>query len=82
MTSTELANDLSKCSIKEDEKPQVDGSFVVPSTQFPVQVPSQNIQGMLFKVNLDVASFFMCRDPYYVTFTCYKISLIGHKCEP
>lgn len=54
MTTTELANDLSKCSINEDEKPQADRSSVVPSARFPVQVPPQNIQGMPFKMNLDV----------------------------
>ncbi|KAL0367617.1 UNVERIFIED_CONTAM: Mitogen-activated protein kinase [Sesamum radiatum] len=40
--STDVTNDLSKCSIKEVEKPQVDRS-VLPMTRLPVQVP-QSIQ--------------------------------------
>ncbi|KAL8515405.1 hypothetical protein ACS0TY_014201 [Phlomoides rotata] len=42
-SSTDITTDLSKCSIKEGDKPQVDRSSVLPATQFPVQVP-QNIQ--------------------------------------
>ncbi|XP_049358943.1 mitogen-activated protein kinase 15 isoform X2 [Solanum verrucosum] len=40
----EVANDLSKCSIKEDEKPQADRSSMIPMTRLPLQVP-QNVQG-------------------------------------
>ncbi|KAI3469499.1 hypothetical protein Pfo_026162 [Paulownia fortunei] len=43
LSSADVANDFSKCSIKEVEKPQVDRSSVLPMTRFPVQVP-QNIQ--------------------------------------
>ncbi|KAG8373024.1 hypothetical protein BUALT_Bualt12G0127900 [Buddleja alternifolia] len=42
-SSADVANDLSKCSIKEVEKPQVDRSSIPPITRFPVQVP-QTIQ--------------------------------------
>ncbi|KAG8370128.1 hypothetical protein BUALT_Bualt14G0085200 [Buddleja alternifolia] len=38
-----VANDLSRCSIKEVERAQVDRSSMLPSTRFPVQVP-HNIQ--------------------------------------
>ncbi|KAL0414612.1 UNVERIFIED_CONTAM: Mitogen-activated protein kinase [Sesamum radiatum] len=40
----DVANDLSKCSIKEVEKSQVGRASVQPMTRFPVQVP-QNVQG-------------------------------------
>ncbi|KAK4482904.1 hypothetical protein RD792_010077, partial [Penstemon davidsonii] len=44
-SNQKLADDLSKCSIKEIEKPQqVDRSSVFPMTRSPVQVPP-NIQG-------------------------------------
>lgn len=93
MTTTELANDLSKCSVKEDEKPQADRTSVVPSARFPVQVPPQNIQGMPFKMNLDVTDIleislgsFCIEISEYISenlyqLHCYKISLIGHICE-
>ncbi|CAN4113490.1 unnamed protein product [Withania somnifera] len=42
----EVANDLSKCSIKEGEKPQVDRSSMIPMTRLPLQVP-QNVQGLI-----------------------------------
>ncbi|KAG6758923.1 hypothetical protein POTOM_035386 [Populus tomentosa] len=42
--SAEVTNDLSKCSIKEIEKPRVDRSDGVPMTRLPLQVP-QSIQG-------------------------------------
>ncbi|KAJ6904098.1 mitogen-activated protein kinase 15-like isoform X2 [Populus alba x Populus x berolinensis] len=42
--SAEVTNDLSKCSIKEIEKPHVDRSSGVPMTRLPLQVP-QSIQG-------------------------------------
>ncbi|EEF45410.1 mitogen-activated protein kinase 15 [Ricinus communis] len=42
-SSAEVANDLSKCSIKEMEKPQVDRSGGIPMTRLPLQVP-QSIQ--------------------------------------
>ncbi|KAJ6981069.1 hypothetical protein NC653_024454 [Populus alba x Populus x berolinensis] len=41
--SAEVTNDLSKCSIKEIEKPRVDRSDGVPMTRLPLQVP-QSIQ--------------------------------------
>ncbi|PHT60103.1 Mitogen-activated protein kinase 16 [Capsicum baccatum] len=40
----EVANDLSKCSIKDCENPQVDRSSMIPMTRLPLQVP-QNVQG-------------------------------------
>ncbi|XP_060217728.1 mitogen-activated protein kinase 15 isoform X2 [Lycium barbarum] len=40
----EVANDLSKCSIKEGEKPLADRSSMIPMTRLPLQVP-QNVQG-------------------------------------
>ncbi|KAK4379911.1 hypothetical protein RND71_001773 [Anisodus tanguticus] len=40
----EVAIDLSKCSIKEGEKPHVDRSSMIPMTRLPLQVP-QNVQG-------------------------------------
>ncbi|XP_024025902.1 mitogen-activated protein kinase 15 [Morus notabilis] len=43
-TSAEVTDDLSKCCIKEVEKPQVDRSCGIPMTRLPIQVP-QNIQG-------------------------------------
>lgn len=42
--SAEVIDDLSKCSIKEVEKPPVDRSCGIPMTRLPIQVP-QNIQG-------------------------------------
>ncbi|KAG6764827.1 hypothetical protein POTOM_032315 [Populus tomentosa] len=42
--SAEVTNDLSKCSIKEIERPHVDRSSGVPMTRLPLQVP-QSIQG-------------------------------------
>ncbi|KAJ6313594.1 hypothetical protein OIU76_010904 [Salix suchowensis] len=41
--SAEVANDLSKCSIKEIEKPHVDRSGRMPMKRLPLQVP-QSIQ--------------------------------------
>ncbi|KAI5572649.1 hypothetical protein BDE02_10G026500 [Populus trichocarpa] len=41
--SAEVTNDLSKCSIKEIEKPHVDRSDGMPMTRLPLQVP-QSIQ--------------------------------------
>ncbi|CAK7332981.1 unnamed protein product [Dovyalis caffra] len=43
--SAEVTNDLSKCSIKEIEKPHVDRSSGMPMTRLPLQVP-QSIQGV------------------------------------
>lgn len=40
--STEVADDLSKCCIKEIEKPQIDRSSGIPTTRLPVP---QTIQG-------------------------------------
>ncbi|KAL6548426.1 Mitogen-activated protein kinase 16 [Orobanche gracilis] len=45
-SSTDVANDLSKCSIKKVEKPQVDQTM----TRLPAQVP-QNIQGIITAVS-------------------------------
>ncbi|WCJ23659.1 mitogen-activated protein kinase 16 [Euphorbia peplus] len=42
-SSAEVTNDLSKCSIKEVERPQVDRSCGIPMTRLPLQVP-QSIQ--------------------------------------
>ncbi|XP_061976077.1 mitogen-activated protein kinase 15-like isoform X2 [Populus nigra] len=42
--SAEVTNDLSKCSIKEIERPHVDRSDGMPMTRLPLQVP-QSIQG-------------------------------------
>lgn len=44
-SSSDITNELSKCSIKDVEKPQVDRSSVLPMTRYPVQIP-QNIQGI------------------------------------
>ncbi|KAK6930052.1 Protein kinase domain [Dillenia turbinata] len=43
-SSAEVANDLSKCSIKEVEKPNAERSSGIPMTRLPLQVP-QSIQG-------------------------------------
>lgn len=43
--SAEVADDLSRCCIKEVEKPQVDRSCGIPMTRLPIQVP-QAIQGL------------------------------------
>ncbi|KAK6913866.1 Protein kinase domain [Dillenia turbinata] len=43
-SSAEVANDLSKCSIKEVEKPNTERISGVPMTRLPLQVP-QSIQG-------------------------------------
>ncbi|XP_058077831.1 mitogen-activated protein kinase 15 [Magnolia sinica] len=40
----EVTDDMSKCCIKEMEKPQPDGNCGIPGTRFPLQVP-QRIQG-------------------------------------
>lgn len=42
--SAQVANDLSKCSIKEVERPQVDRTCNIPLSRVPIQVP-QSIQG-------------------------------------
>ncbi|KAL2922001.1 Mitogen-activated protein kinase 16 [Bienertia sinuspersici] len=42
--SAEVADDLSKCRIKEVEKPHVDRNGAIPMTRLPLQVP-QNVQG-------------------------------------
>ncbi|KAL3812716.1 hypothetical protein ACJIZ3_013984 [Penstemon smallii] len=38
-SSSDIAIDLSKCSIKDVEKPQVDRSSVLPMSRYPVQIP-------------------------------------------
>lgn len=43
-STAEVTNDLSKCCIKEVERPQADRSSAIASTRFPSQAP-QNIQG-------------------------------------
>lgn len=43
--STDVTDNLSKCSIKETEKPQTERSFPIPMSRLPPQVP-QSIQGM------------------------------------
>lgn len=43
--SAEIANDLSKCSIKEVEKTHIDRTSGVPMSRLPLQV-SPSIQGM------------------------------------
>ncbi|XP_057805973.1 mitogen-activated protein kinase 15-like [Salvia miltiorrhiza] len=40
---SEVANDLSTCSINEVEKPHVERSYAIPMTRLPLQVP-ENIQ--------------------------------------
>ncbi|KAF2311066.1 hypothetical protein GH714_019337 [Hevea brasiliensis] len=42
--SVEVTNDLSKCSIKDIEKPHMDRSGGIPMTRLPLQVP-ESIQG-------------------------------------
>ncbi|XWS09048.1 hypothetical protein CRYUN_Cryun40dG0052200 [Craigia yunnanensis] len=42
--STDVTDNLSKCCIKETEKPQTERSCGIPMTRLPLQVP-QNIQG-------------------------------------
>ncbi|XP_042021841.1 mitogen-activated protein kinase 15-like [Salvia splendens] len=41
---SEVANELSKCSIKDVEKPHADRSYAIPMTRLPLQVPENNIQ--------------------------------------
>ncbi|KAE8677688.1 Mitogen-activated protein kinase 16 [Hibiscus syriacus] len=41
--STDMMDNLSKCSIKETEKPQAERSFAIPMSRLPLQVP-QSIQ--------------------------------------
>lgn len=43
--SVEVADDLSKCSIKETEKSHMERSCGIPMTRLPLQVP-QSIQGL------------------------------------
>ncbi|KAI4317728.1 hypothetical protein L6164_025575 [Bauhinia variegata] len=43
--SAEVADDLSKCSIKEVEKPPIERNGGIPMSRLPLQVP-QNIQGV------------------------------------
>ena len=45
--SAEVAEDLSKCCIKEVEKPHMDRSCGIPMARLPLQVP-QSIQGVIF----------------------------------
>lgn len=44
-SSAEVADDLSKCCIKEVEKPHMDRNCGIPVTRLPLQVP-QSIQGV------------------------------------
>lgn len=46
---SDVANDFSKCSIKEVEKQQVDRSYAIPMARLPPQVP-ENIQGTRFQI--------------------------------
>lgn len=56
--SAEVTDDLSKCCIKEVEKPQVDRSCGIPMTRLPIQVP-QTIQGLDFSmIASNFAEFF------------------------
>ncbi|XP_027339707.1 mitogen-activated protein kinase 15-like isoform X2 [Abrus precatorius] len=44
-STAEVADDLSKCCLKEVEKPPIDRSSAIPMTRLPLQAP-QNIQGV------------------------------------
>lgn len=44
--TSEVADDLSKCCLKEVERQPVDRSNVIPMSRLPLQAP-QNIQGMM-----------------------------------
>ncbi|KAL5097287.1 hypothetical protein RYX36_001614 [Vicia faba] len=50
--TAEVAEDLSKCCIKEVEKPPVDrSSAILPMTRLPLQTP-QNIQGLITNLSM------------------------------
>lgn len=46
--TSDVADDLSKCSIKEVEKQPVDRSNVIPMSRLPLPAP-QNIQGVMIE---------------------------------
>lgn len=49
--TAEVADNLSKCSIKEVEKPNVDRGGGVPVTRLPIQVP-QTVQGLMIDLSI------------------------------
>ncbi|KAE9609568.1 putative mitogen-activated protein kinase CMGC-MAPK family [Lupinus albus] len=53
--TSEVADDLSKCYIKEVERPSIDRSGAIPITRPPLQAP-QNIQGVAARHGKVVAS--------------------------
>ncbi|GLT47503.1 hypothetical protein SLA2020_211960 [Shorea laevis] len=55
--SVDVTNDLSKCCIKEAEKPQVDRNAGIPMTRLPLQVP-QSIQASAARPGKVVGSTF------------------------
>lgn len=61
--SAQVANDLSKCSIKEVERPQVDRNCNIPLARVPIQVP-QSIQG---ETERSYAISFTCMLLYFST---------------
>jgi len=42
-----VADDLSKCSIKEVDKPAIDKTGAIPMTRPPLQQAPQNIRGVM-----------------------------------
>lgn len=65
--SAEVTDDLSKCRIKEVEKPQVDRSCGIPMTRLPIQVP-QTIQGLDFSmIARKFAEFCLKADDLFLT---------------
>lgn len=64
--TSEVADDLSKCCIKEVEKQPIDSSSAIPMSRLPLQAP-QNIQGVMidFSIHFDpslspVCSSYLC----------------------
>ena len=55
--SAEVADDLSKCCIKEVEKPHMDRSCGIPMARLPLQVPQSTQGGTFLSVCLCCTAF-------------------------
>lgn len=63
-------DDLSKCCIKEVEKPVIDRSGGVPMNRLPLQAP-QNIQGVMTNRSMYFATpWFLCFAFFFSTLVC------------
>jgi len=66
--TSDVADDLSKCSIKEVEKQPVDRSNVIPMSRLPLPAP-QNIQGVMIDFYMHFIPSLFPLLPIYSTHT-------------